>query len=267
MTISEYKNRLESYTGTCSVPADFHEFWEKKMLRTPASVCVEAVPFTNPVAIYETISITVDKAAVKARCIRPAREGSHPLVLMFHDLSRGVRGWHHMTRFIAQGYGVLALDTAICSDEWKHDPPAIGFERFITEALILTAYARKQDWVDTKRIVTWGEGLGGGLSIAAAALIPEDVRCCALNPMPADLASLCSAPSPTLAYCDICAFAPYVTGKALIGVCLMDTVAPPEGQYAVYNRMRCEKKMKVYPKYIHERVNAFENELLAFLHN
>lgn len=44
----------------------------------------------------------------------------------------------------------------------------------------------------------------------------------------------------------------------------MDTYAPPQGQAAIYNRLTCPKQWKLYPKYIHERVNFFENQMLCF---
>lgn len=257
MIISEYKKKLEAYRGSTPIPADFREFWAARMAQAPLSVTTEPVPFANPMAVYENLTLSMGDFSIRARVIRPARAGKHPLVLMFHDLNREIRGWHHMTRFIAQGYGVVALDAPVNKADWRQNPEAIGFENYIRDALILAQFARKLPWVDEQRIVTWGEGLGGGLAIAAAAMLPEQVRCCALNPMPADVESL--------PYCDIAAFAPGVRGKVLLGVCLMDTVAPPEGQYAIYNRLTCPKGIKVYPKYVHERVNFFENEFLAFL--
>ena len=45
----------------------------------------------------------------------------------------------------------------------------------------------------------------------------------------------------------------------------MDTYAPPSAQAAIYNRLTCPKEWKLYPKYAHERINFFENQLLYFL--
>lgn len=47
----------------------------------------------------------------------------------------------------------------------------------------------------------------------------------------------------------------------------MDTYAPPQGQAAIYNRLTCPKQWKLYPKYIHERVNFFENQMLCFFND
>ena len=256
MIISEYRKKLEAYRGRTAIGADFREFWRQKMTKAPESVTLEPVPFVNPMAVYENLTLSMGDFSIRARVIRPSRAGRHPLVLMFHDLHREIRGWHHMTRFIAQGCGVVALDAPVNKADWQKAPESVGFEDYIRDALILAEFARKMPWVDGEKIVTWGEGLGGGLAIAAASFIPGS-RCCALNPLPADVESL--------PCCDIAAFAPHVTGQVLLGVCLMDTVAPPEGQYAIYNRLTCEKQIKVYPKYVHERVNFFENEMLSFL--
>lgn len=52
-----------------------------------------------------------------------------------------------------------------------------------------------------------------------------------------------------------------------MGSCLMDTYAPPQGQAAIYNRLGGPKQWKMYPKYVHERVNFFENQMLFFFKN
>ena len=266
MTIQEYRAKLESYFGESTAPEGFRDCWNRKMNEVPKHVCIEPVSFANTAALYETVTLSMETRKIRGRCIRPSGQGQHPLVLMFHDLHREIRGWHHMTRFIAMGYAVIALDAPVSKEEWKSVPEKIGFEGYISDALVLSNYARKLPWVDSNRIVTWGEGLGGGLAIAVASMLPEETRCCALNPMPGDIRSVCPESAQELEYCDIACFASQVRGSVLMGVCLMDQVAPPEGQFAIYNRMNCTKRMKVYPKYIHERVNAFENEFLAFLH-
>lgn len=78
-----------------------------------------------------------------------------------------------------------------------------------------------------------GEGFGGALALVTAALLPGEVRCAALNPMPADFRrrngvsdeKLLSA----LDYMDPVNFAPFLRGALLMGTGLMDKVAPPEG--------------------------------------
>ncbi|NMD45122.1 MAG: acetylxylan esterase [Clostridiales bacterium] len=269
MTLTEYKRKLKCYSGNGRMPADFEDIWKKYMTANSPFVSVEQVPFLNETAIYENMCIISDGREIHARCIQPRGDGKYPLVLMFHDLSRGVRGWHHMTRFIAQGYAVIALNEEKSDLDWLKSPENIDFQRRYAAAITLTAVAIRLPYVQAKRIVTWGEGLGAGLAIVAAALIPYEVKCAALNPMPADFRGLCKGVSEDdlrkLDYADVSNFAPFVLGEVLMGVCLMNQLAPPEAQYAIYNKLKCKKKIKVYPKYIHERVNFFENEVLSFL--
>lgn len=271
MTISDYKKSLESYMGTARTPADLKAFWQRKMTEGKRTLTVEPVDFGNKSAVYERWLIAGEGYQVKARCIRPAEDGKHPVVLMFHDLNRGVRGWHHMTRFLALGYGVVALDATADPRDWKEQAPQMDFEERYRDALILADTTLMLPWVDSKRIVTWGEGFGGGLGLVVGAMLPGNVGCAALNPMPTDFRHVCSRLSEEegarLDYVDISSIASEVGGKVLMGICLMDEIAPPEGQYAIYHGLPCEKALKVYPKYGHERVNFFENEVLNFLHD
>ncbi|MEG0321948.1 MAG: acetylxylan esterase, partial [Oscillospiraceae bacterium] len=100
-------------------------------------------------------------------------------------------------------------------------------------------------------LIAWGEGLGGGLAIGAAGQTPEAFcRCAALHPMPQSCKE----------------FAPRLTCPLLLGTALMDRIAPPEGQQAVYDSATCPKQHLVYPKYEHERINFFEDKLPKFFH-
>ena len=107
----------------------------------------------------------------------------------------------------------------------------------------------------TLNLMTWGEGLGGTLAIAAAAKQPAHVvKCAAQNP-------LCTG-----AYADCAQYAAQLACPLLMGTSGMDTVAPPSAQDAVFDAATCAKKRYVYAKYIHERINAFEDRVLAFFH-
>ena len=86
-------------------------------------------------------------------------------------------------------------------------------------------------------------------------------RCAALNPLPGDFAGL---GLPGYDELDAANFAPLCRAEVLLGTCLMDEYAPPKGQAAIYNRLTCPKQWKLYPKYVHERVNFFENQMLCF---
>ena len=184
-----------------------------------------------------------DGATLSARSIRPVGGKRVPTVLMFHDAGRPVRGWHHMTRFIALGYAVFALENRADADAKTQLADAQAAAR---AALSLPT---------TLNLMTWGEGLGGTLAIAAAAKQPQHVvKCAAQNP-------LCTG-----AYADCAEYAAKLACPLLLGTSGMDTIATPDAQNAVYDAATCSKKRYFYAKYAHERINAFEDRVLAFFH-
>lgn len=260
---------MEAYWGETKKPDNFMEHWSKKNLNSTGNIQIERVPFCSNSAVYEIITIPSEHGDITARCIRPAKKGAHPLVLMFHDLTRGIRGWHHMTRFIALGYAVIALDESTCSADWKLHPEMLNFEARYERAITLANTARTFSFVNREKIVTWGEGFGGGLAIVVSAMLPEDSKCAALHPMPADFRGMCSGVSQeTLSqmdYVDLVNFAPLLHGKLLLGTALLDQISPAESQYACYHQAACQKQHLIYPKYEHERINFFENEILKFI--
>ena len=158
----------------------------------------------------------------------------------------------------------------------------------------MAGIARTLEGVDASRIVTWGEGLGGLLSLACAALVPGVAKCAAFNPTPADFRGSWEAGASdlafsgvtrhfreedpaaerldeffgTLGYVDAASFATLLPAGAelLCGCGLMDAAQPPLGCYAAYNRAACAKKeLATYPKFVHERINDFQDRLLAFM--
>ena len=103
--------------------------------------------------------------------------------------------------------------------------------------------------MDPDRIFAWGEGLGGGVALAVSALDERGLaRTAVANPLPGGLEVLSSR----------------VRGSVLMGTSLMDTVSDPKDQFAVFNGLECDRRHIIYAKYAHERINAFENEVVDF---
>ena len=228
-------------------------------MREERNCSTKSVGFVNPIAIYEELTIEGKGKKVSARVIRPRARGVFPLVLMFHYCGRKVRGWHHMTRFLAAGWGVVAMEHELNGSPVPADYELNQLKECCENAILLMQEAKKLAWVKADRLVTWGEGFGGALAIAAAAEEDGTVGCVVLNPMPATIEGG-DGTSFELPW-----FASRVKGSVLMGTCLMDEVADVDGQYAVFEAFPCKKRHLIYPKYMHERVNFFEDELLKFL--
>lgn len=261
-------------------PDGFDDFWGGIREAAPAGPLVrERALGATPAATYEEVRIPLaDGGAASARLILPRVPAPVPIVLMFHDAGRPVRGWHHMTRFAALGAGVLALD----ADSLAAGPPREGaLARILAggtdlaglsatdiaaaeavlgrAAVALASAAARLPEVDGASLHVWGEGLGAALALAAAAFAPAAVASVTLaNPRPCGELDL--------PHLDARHLAPRVFQRALVGTGLMDAVAPPEGQFSVVKLLGGPIRHIVFPKYAHERINEFENAHLAFLH-
>lgn len=218
------------------------------------------VDFGNPNAAYYQVELTLaDGSKVFARLIEPrgiCRPWEKtPLVLMFHDAARPVRGWHHMTRFAALGCAVLALDEGVPSIENVE----AAFNSLVVPALALAHAASSLDGIDRTRVYTWGEGLGGALALAVAAIMPSQIaRCAVCNPMPLDLTRGSSS-------INLIAWAPRISCATLIGTGLRDEIAPTEACAQLAHRLGGNAELIAYPEHAHERINEFENKVLSFL--
>lgn len=247
---------------------------------------VDPVDLGNPSASYADVTfVSPDGQPVHVRAIMPTSVGPHPTVLMFHDATRGLRGWHHMTRFVALGYAVLALESrpgvqgvlvqepltvgdglGIAMRVQGQQPPLMGrvldeqtadaVRKTYKDALALAHVAHCITGVDPTRLVGWGEGLGGGIALVAAA-VAGLAGACVLNPMPAALDDSC-------AMVDVACISHGCACPVLMGTCLLDLQATPKAQYAVARGL-LDVRQITYPHYAHERVNAFEDEMVPFL--
>lgn len=224
-----------------------------------------------------------------------------PTVVMTHDVTCGPRGWHHLTRFAAIGNAVVELERRPWSGDvcagWEQGPAALQMTRLIEDMARTAQAAASLPRTDVARLSAWGEGLAGALAIdAAAALDACDGtvhlrRVAALNPMPADVRATWEAggsglvyagvrshfrvEDPTAAqaaalfsaldYVDAANMATLLRASLLLGTSMMDDAALPQSQYAVFNRAPGEKRHITYPKWGHERVNDFEDALMAYL--
>ena len=200
-------------------------------------LAITAIDFVNPCARYSEVSFKLGDDAVHARLIEPvgrARVSERvPLCLMFHDIDRPVRGWHHMTRFAAMGYAVLALDDDVAgADDLQRGIASPAFVERVRWGCALAKVARNLDG-----------------ALAVSALDERGLACTAVaNPIPGGLEALSSR----------------VRGSVLMGTSLMDAVSDPKGQFAVFNGLECDRRHIIYAKYAHERINAFENEVVDF---
>lgn len=260
-TVSARLRALEGKTAGRSVDAGWQESLAGLSAAAEgATIELEKIDHANPCASYASAKISVaGQTVAHGRLIVPegaCRPGERvPLVLMFHDAGRPIRGWHHMTRFAALGMAVLALDQGVV----EASQARAAMAGLAPAALALARAALGLPFVDPMRVFAWGEGLGGGLAVLVSAALGDRVaRCAAMNPLPAD--------APDVAcHLDAAVLAQAVSAELLVGCGLRDELAPAEGQAAIAYGAAGPARIVFYPEHAHERINEFENQVLAFL--
>ena len=142
------------------------------------------------------------------------------------------------------------------------------------------------DFVDKHHLVSYGASQGGALALVAAALHPLICKTVAIYPFLSDfkrVLELGNASEPydelfryfkysdpfhetedkvlaNLAYIDIKNLAHLISCPVAMVTGLEDNVCPPSTQFAIYNRLECEKEMKILPEYGHDPMNVKIND-------
>ncbi len=138
------------------------------------------------------------------------------------------------------------------------DPMDYHYRRLITDAVRAVAAVRTLPGVDPSRVAAVGNSQGGGLALAVAGLVPDLTAVLVTAPLlcgirrALDLTDLPpygeitaylsvhrgaeTAARRTLSYVEGISFARRAHAPAHFGVGLRDTVCPPSGTYAAFNR-------------------------------
>ncbi len=147
------------------------------------------------------------------------------------------------------------------------------------------------DCVDENRVAVLGGSQGGALSVACAALVPKIKLCTVDYPYLSDYQRVWEMDQATgayeglryyfrhrdprhereeeiftkLGYIDIQFLAPRIRAKVQMATGLMDTTCPPSTQFAMYNKLTCEKSVVIYPDYGHEALKGHSDIVFNFL--
>ncbi len=145
-------------------------------------------------------------------------------------------------------------------------------------------------YVDETRVGATGHSQGGGLTVACSALVPEIKLAYPVYPYLSDYKRVWEMDLAKnafdgirhyfrnydprheredefftkLGYIDVQYLAPRIRAKLRMATGLMDTVVPPSTQFAMYNKLTCEKDVHIYPDYGHETMAGLHDDAFAF---
>lgn len=314
-------DQLKTYLPPREEPSDFDSFWESTLAEArtfPLNATFEKVDYG--LVAQETFDVTFNGFGgqpVKGWLILPAqhvgtqRAVSLPCVVEFIGYGGGRQFGFDWLLWASAGYAHFVMDTRGQGSTWSAgdtpdlyaeggnahfpgsmtkgilDPRHYYYRRVFTDAVRAIEAARSYPVVDEAQIAVTGGSQGGGISIAAAGLVPDAA---AMPDVPflchyrratelvdtypyKEIAEFCHVHRDkvdtvfnTLSYFDGVNFSARARAKALFSTALMDQVCPPSTVFAAYNHWAGEKNIKVYPYNGHEGGGSYQTlEKVKFL--
>jgi len=300
--------QLKTYQPLVQEEPDFDEFWQTTLQEArqyPLNpVFTEVKDLFETLRVYDVTFSGYGGQPIKGWYIRPNHDKPVPGILEFIGYGGGRGLSHDWLLFASAGFGHLVMDTRGQGSGWSPgdtpdiedipgNPQSPGFmtrgvldkstyyyRRVFTDAVRAFETLAGKEEVISDKIAILGGSQGGGITLAAAGLIPE-----AKLAFP-DVPFLChysrgvrhfdSYPYKeirdylsvhrdkteqvftTLSYFDGVNFAKRAKARASFTTALMDDICPPSTVYAAYNHYAGEKEIHYWEFNGHESGGTFQ---------
>jgi len=301
---------LKTYLPLRTEPADFDSFWAQTLTETrkfDLNACFTPVACgLKLLDVFDATFCGYGGQPIKGWFLLPRdRNGQLPCVVEYIGYGGGRGKPLDWLLWSNAGYAHFVMDSRGQGSSWQvgdtpdlepegSNPQFPGFmtrgilrpetyyyRRLITDAVRAVEAARANPLVDKNRVAVLGNSQGGGVSLAAAGLIPD------LSAVLCDVPFLChyrrateiTDANPyneisqycrnhrdkietvfhTLSYFDGLNFAVRANAPALFSTGLMDEICPPSTVFAAYNYYAGEKQIEVWPYNHHEGGSTFQN--------
>ncbi|MFN8620266.1 MAG: acetylxylan esterase [Chloroflexota bacterium] len=304
-------DQLRAYAPALAAPDDLDAFWAGTLADARAAgsppVFTRVETGLRLIETYDVRFSGFGGQPVRGWLQLPAgRSGPLPAVVQYIGYGGGRGLPHEQILYAAAGYAHLVMDTRGQGSTWSvgetpdpdpsgapfHpgfmtrgvlDPATYYYRRVFTDAVRAVDAVRTHPAVDAARVAVTGGSQGGGIAIAAGALVPD------LAGVLPDVPFLCDFPRAitlidtrpyneivnylkahrdhvaavmrTLSYVDGAILARRATAPALFSVGLMDQTCPPSTIYAAYNAWAgAGKSIVEYPFNDHEGGQGFHEQ-------
>ena len=310
-------DQLRTYRPDRTEPKDFDAFWAETLAQSrkfPLEARFERVE--TGLQLVEVFDVTYNGYGgqpIKGWFVLP-RDSSGPLACVVEYIGYGGGRGHSFDWLLWAnvGYAHFVMDTRGQGSTWRagdtpdpepdgSNPQVPGFmtrgvlnprtyyyRRVFTDAVRAVEAARSHEAVDASRVAVTGGSQGGGITLAAAGLVPD--LAAAMPDVPfmchyrrateitdsypyAEIQNYCKTHRDkietvfeTLSYFDGINFAARAKAPALFSTGLMDETCPPSTVFAAYNYYGGPKEIKTWPYNHHEGGESFQTaEKIRFL--
>jgi cephalosporin-C deacetylase len=301
--------QLQKYLPDRVEPSDFDAFWSETLAdarRHPLDPVFE--PVRTGLKFIEAYDVTFrgfGGQPIKGWFLLPReRSAALPCVVEFIGYGGG-RGYPlDWLLWPNHGYALFVMDVRGQGSSWRTgdtpdleeepgnpqvpgfmtrgilNPKTYYYRRVFTDAVRAVEAARTHPAVDVHNLAVTGGSQGGGITLAAAGLIPD--LAAALPDVPflchfrrateivdthpyQEISNYCQyhrdkieTVFTTLSYFDGLNFAVRAKSPALFSVGLMDKICPPSTVFAAYNHYAGMKQIKIWPYNYHEGGETFQ---------
>jgi cephalosporin-C deacetylase len=304
------RDELVAYRPDLPAPADLESFWSTTLdeSRAAASPPVFSKVDTG-LSLVDTFDVTFSGFGghpIKGWLHLPANlQGPVPGLVRYQGYGGGRGLAHEVSHWTLAGYAALMMDTRGQGSAWGAgdtpdpvgsapsypgfmtrgilDPHEYYYRRVYTDAVRAVETLRAHPLVRADKVAVTGPSQGGGITLAAASLVPDvwavlpDVPFLCDFPRSTQIVELdpyteivrylkihrdhTEAVFSTLSYFDVAGLVRLAMAPALFSVGLMDHICPPSSVYAAFNhyggKNKVEKQIVEYPFNDHEGGGPF----------
>ena len=302
-------DQLKTYLPARSEPANFDAFWSQTLAETRRfPLEPRFIPVESGLTLVEVFDVTYNGYAgqpIKGWFVLPkGARAPLPCIVEYIGYGGGRGLPHEWLGWANAGYAHFVMDTRGQGSSWRvgdtPDPELEGgnpqipgfmtrgilkpetyyYRRVFMDAVRAVEAARSHKMVDSARVAVTGGSQGGGITLAAAGLVPD--LAVAMPEVPFlchyrraveiidtdpynEITRFCKnhrnqieTVFNTLSYFDGLNFAARSKAAALFSVGLMDTICPPSTVFAAYNHYAGPKDIRIWQFNNHEGGEAFQ---------